>query len=343
MFYEVPTESLAREGSVFYFRYIFFAMGIWYLLDHNPHLSLCLLIVSVLSLIVVSLDGIYQYFIGYNIIGNEKWSDSRLTGFFGDEPIIGRYIAYFSTFIFSLFYQHFEANKKTIFISIGFMIFCEVVTFISGERAPLLYITLFSILVIIFMPHLRLYRINGGFVSILIIFSIIQINPTAKKRMIDETINQVSETQLPYLPYSSHHEEHYISGLRMFADNLWFGIGTNVFSLECEKEKYRVSNRSCTTHPHQYYIQILAELGIIGFLFIFSFFLYLSWSLLKQFFLLIFKKQKKLLSFDTFLFHILIFIYWWPIVPHMSLYNNWNNVLIMLPLGFYLKLKFEKK
>ena len=45
-FYEIPTESFAREGSVFYFRYIFFAMGVWYLLDNNPHLAKCLLIVS---------------------------------------------------------------------------------------------------------------------------------------------------------------------------------------------------------------------------------------------------------------------------------------------------------
>ena len=38
LFSEMPLESLTREGSVFYFRYIFFAMGVWYLLDKNIHL-----------------------------------------------------------------------------------------------------------------------------------------------------------------------------------------------------------------------------------------------------------------------------------------------------------------
>lgn len=342
-FYEIPTESLTREGSVFYFRYIFFAMGVWYLLDNNPHLAKCLLIVSVLSLLVVCSDGLYQYFTGYNFFGNEKWSDHRLTGLFGNEPIIGRYIAYLSIFVFALIYKNLKTNNKTIFLSIGFMIICEVLVFLTGERAPLLVITLFSVLVVIFMPYLRIYRIFGFLISIIIIFSIIQINPVAKKRMIDETINQVSETQIPYLPYSSHHEEHYISAIKMFTDNPFFGIGTNVFSLECDKSDYRISDRSCTTHPHQFYIQVLAELGIFGFLFIFSFFLYLSWSIIRQFYSLIVKNHKIFIPFDSFLFHIVLFIYWWPIIPHMSLYNNWNNVLMMLPLGFYLKFTYGNK
>lgn len=342
-FYESPIDSISREGSIFYFRYIFFALGIWYLLENNPYLSKCILYVSIISILFVCIDGVFQYFNGVNFFGNEKWSNQRLTGVFGDEPIIGRYIAFLSLFVFVLLYQNFKIKNSTIFFSISFMIICEVVTFLTGERAPLLYVTLFSILIIIFMPYLRLYRIMGVLTSIIIIFAIIQINPNAKNRMIDVTINQVSETQLPFLPYSSHHEEHYISAIRMFADNPLFGIGTNTFSFECDKPEYKISERSCTTHPHQFFIQVLAELGIFGFLFIFSFYLYLSWSLLKQFLSIILKKNDQIISFESFLFHIIIFVYWWPIIPHMSLYNNWNNVLMMLPLGFYMRAKFGNK
>ena len=35
IFSEFPIESLTKEGSVFFFRYIFFSMGVWYLLDNN--------------------------------------------------------------------------------------------------------------------------------------------------------------------------------------------------------------------------------------------------------------------------------------------------------------------
>ena len=34
---------------------------------------------------------------------------------------------------------------------------------------------------------------------------------------------------------------------------------------------------------------------------------------------------------------MILFIFWWPLIPHMSFYNNWNNVLMMLPLGFFLE------
>ena len=42
IFSELPIESLTTGGSFFYFRYIFFAIGVWYLLDMNQHVSKCL-------------------------------------------------------------------------------------------------------------------------------------------------------------------------------------------------------------------------------------------------------------------------------------------------------------
>jgi len=70
----------------------------------------------------------------------------------------------------------------------------------------------------------------------------------------------------------SHHEEHYISALKMFNDKPIFGIGANLFRFKCNKPKYEIQTRSCNTHPHNFYIQILAELGIFGFGFLVIFF-----------------------------------------------------------------------
>ena len=38
----------------------------------------------------------------------------------------------------------------------------------------------------------------------------------------------------------------------------------------CKDEKYATGITPCMTHPHNFYIQLLAETGIIGFLFLFS-------------------------------------------------------------------------
>ncbi len=53
--------------------------------------------------------------------------------------------------------------------------------------------------------------------------------------------------------------------------------------------------------------------------------------------------KSKHIPFNQFLFIILIFTYWWPFIPQMSLYNNWNNVLIMFPLGFLMRDLYCKK
>ncbi|MDB2636294.1 O-antigen ligase family protein [Alphaproteobacteria bacterium] len=337
IFSETPLLSLNTGGSFFYFRYIFFAMGVWYLLDKNPYLSKCLMIISFLSILVVSIDGTYQYFFGVNIFGNEKHSIDRLTGLFGDEPIIGRYIAYLSIFTFSLIYQNYGKTKITILVSVIFLIICEVVVFLSGERAPFFYLILFTILLIILIPQIRLYRLISLSLSIIIILIITSFIPYAKDRIIDVTTSQIKQTSLPFLPYSDHHEEHYVSALKMFIDKPIFGIGTNLFRFQCNKSEYKYKTRSCNTHPHNFYLQILAEQGFVGLFFLIIFYLFLSKLLIKNFIFTTKSNNRKKISTDFILFLIVLFIYWWPLIPHMGFYNNWNNVLMMLPLGFFMR------
>lgn len=52
----------------------------------------------------------------------------------------------------------------------------------------------------------------------------------------------------------------------MFSDNKLFGQGSNTFRILCSSEKFRISdkNEGCSTHPHNIYVQILAETGLIG-------------------------------------------------------------------------------
>ena len=339
---DFPEESLTNGGSIFYFRYLFFILGFWYLIDQNNKLSKYLLYSILICCLIVILDGFYQYFVGINFFGNEKWSADRLTGLFGDEPIIGRYVAYLSILAFILIYQVFQATKLVTILSILLLVVSEIFVFFSGERAPFFYLTFFSFLILIYIEEFRLYRIIGFIISIVVIFSIINLNPTAKERMIDTTINQINETKLPYLPYSELHERHYISALKMFSQNPIVGVGTNLFRNLCEKKDFQYKKGSCTTHPHNFYIQLLAELGIIGFLFLFSFFIFLTILMIKQFSDLYLSKKGRV-SFKNFLIVLILFVFWWPLIPHMSFYNNWNNIFLMLPITYFLKYFYGKK
>lgn len=340
LFSEMPIQSLTNEGSLFYFRYIFFSLGVWYLLDNNPYLSKCFIIISFICIVIVCVDGIYQYFNEFNFFGNRKHNATRLTGFFGKEPIIGRYVAYLSMFTFALIYQNYPKTKKMITISIVFLVICEVTVFLSGERAPLFYLGLFSVLVIMFVPYYRFFRIIGIVISALIIWGILEINPTVKTRVVDHTFEQVKDNHLPYLPYSSDHEKIYISAFKMFSDNPIFGVGTNTFRYNCNLSQYKYKD-GCRSHPHNIYIQLLAEKGLFGFSFLFYFFLYLFFIGLKQLYFLFTSNKKNLVSFEILLYPIIIFTYLWPFIPTMSFYNNWLNVFIMLSLGYFMKYFFR--
>ena len=64
--------------------------------------------------------------------------------------------------------------------------------------------------------------------------------------------------------FSPQHHGHIISAIRMFMDNPIFGHGVNTFRLKCNKAEFKYNDESCSTHPHNTYVQILSELGLLG-------------------------------------------------------------------------------
>ena len=68
-----------------------------------------------------------------------------------------------------------------------------------------------------------------------------------------------------------------------------------MFRAICKDEKYSTGATKCMSHPHNFYIQLLAETGIIGFSFLFSALVYVIYATLRQFKSIIFR-QKRFLS-----------------------------------------------
>jgi O-antigen ligase len=129
----------------------------------------------------------------------------------------------------------------------------------------------------------------------------------------------------------------------MFIDKPIFGVGTNLFRYKCKEEKYLIKKHSgkkvnsCSTHPHNYYFQILAENGLVGISFLIFYYFFIIFIFFKNFFDLFYKKNSKKIIQNKIMICGLLLVICLPIIPHMGFYNNWYNVILMMPLGFFLR------
>ena len=120
---------------------------------------------------------------------------------------------------------------------------------------------------------------------------------------------------------------------KMFKNNLYFGVGPKLFRFYCDKEKY-YNKHSCTTHPHNTLLQILAEIGIIGFIFYLTAIIYL----LKIFYYLVIKNKnvKNNHKFSIILLYVCFFQKFFFLVPSGQFFNNYLSIITYLPLGLFL-------
>jgi len=107
----------------------------------------------------------------------------------------------------------------------------------------------------------------------------------------------------------------------------YFPLGTGVrnFRHECKSEQYKNKMLfSCGNHPHNVYVEILAEVGFVGLIF-FMIFIYI-----------IFKKiikNKKISRIEKVIMIAMLLSFFWPIATTGSFYNNFYAALVWFNLG----------
>ena len=319
---------LSFESSLFYFRIGIFACLIWYLIDKNKKILSYFYYTLVVCFSGLILDGYIQFFTGVNIIGLPK-TGSRLSSFFGDELILGSYLSRLFPLLFALFLLKEKNQTELYFMSILFILLTGLI-YISGERAAFYLFILSYIFIIFFLKKLAKLKVILSVFSLILIVVLTFSFSEVKNRMISTPLNTIKKSI-----FTPEHESLIITAYNMFLDKPIFGNGPKMFRVICKDEKYAVGIHSCDTHPHNFYLQLLAETGIIGFSFLFSAFVYVLYCAYRQLKSIILRQKRYLTNYQVCLLAGML-ITVWPLTSNGNFFNNWMMIVYSLPVGFYL-------
>jgi hypothetical protein len=330
------------RSSFTFIRFAILALAINYLIKNNSKRIYLLFLTIILLLLLVAIDGVYQFFNGRNILGFEQITAGRVSGFFKDELILGSYISRLAPiFIGSYFYCKYlkliKKNYDDLFLIVSIFLLFAVI--LSGERVSTVYIFITVFFSLFFFSIEKKYKILITLFTIFLLTFIFIKSKTISNRyfIIFDQVGfaklENKEDQKIYFMSTDHHH-HAIAAYKIFKENILFGSGAKMFRVICDK-RYKDASNSCTTHPHNLIMQFLSETGIFGFLFyVFSLF-YVLFQMIK-----IIKKIIIGPLADNykakFFYLVALLISLFPVLPSGNFFNNWIGIVSFLGLGMYL-------
>ena len=336
--------------SILFLRYLFlyFTMR---LLVENKLIDYKIIFYSYsIVVLFVSIDIIFQFFYTKDLLGFTSPNWHKRTGPFNDEEIAGGFIQRFSLFVFYTFimFASFKNLTSKVYL-LSFVFFLISISIIfSGNRMPLILFFISIFLILITNKTLKRYLIQIFIFVFLITF--VTINSSSQLKAYYKSFFDQSEKMLSLFSYritgvgsdllydkrpSYIHE--FDAGIGTFKLNKYFGGGIKSFRFNCPSRKIENINErtTCNMHPHNYYLEILTDLGIIGFLIFIALVISVLFNAYK---VLLFSNNKYIFSPFLYVFIMEIF----PIKSSGSFFTTNNSTIIFLSLGILASFLSEK-
>ncbi len=337
--------------SALFFRFLLLLL-IVYLLSEENIINFRYFFISASFLpFVISIDVIFQYIFGFNVIGLKSYVHHN-TSFFGDELISGGFIqnfSFFSILFLSYLLRNHKDYIKFFLVIIAICILATGIIF-SGNRMPVILFLLGLFLVYIFNTKLRKV-ILVSFIALLTTFSFIiktdsfikvsyqsfyenvrgivifasnKLTRDKSKIILDEKMIQLAEKH--DTPERAGYRNLIFTAFETWKSHKIFGNGIKSFREDCKKLMIK-KRGTCSNHPHNYYLEILTDLGVVGFIFVLAMgFIFIAF-LIKNF---VFLNKNKLENLFLLAAIISLILEVFPIKSSGSIFTTNNTTYIII-------------
>jgi len=329
---------ISFKYSIGYLRFGVFAIFTYYVLKNYDNSKFFLGYSIIATFLFLIIDGSIQFIFGKNIFLFElqSYGDQLhyVTSTFNEEKKLGSYLAkMLPLLIISFIYiqKKYHKTKLNIFFSIIiFLIYFLII--LTTERVSIFIATIFLVALFIKAKTLLRPKILYITITILCVTILFYYSPNLFYKMKSILYSTgilfpgytaegsvVGEYPIGKYIFSKFYHDQIFSSIKIFLENPLFGIGIKSYK-----------HTLLAWHPHNYHAQVLAELGIFSYFILFSVFIYFLHKIVEKIFQSLNLKNE--MNFYLFLSFFLNLI---P-VPSGDFFNNWVNIIIFLPVGYYL-------
>jgi len=304
------------NNSFLYIRFWLYTLIIIILIDNKNTLKYFSIFFFFIFNFFVA-DGFIQLITGYNVILNPAIDKYNLiNGFFNDKKLGSALSRLFPIYLYLISQnQVLSQKKKIVFIS---CLATLVLLIFTRERvAILLGLITFTIYYLINFNKRNLYVIFFGLFFFILTIS---LNVQIRNSLWVGTTNQIFSNNKIFF-WSEVHQGYAETSFIIYKNNMIFGSGAKSYREECKL----INVSFCSTHPHNFFFQILSELGTIGIFFYLFFYIFLIKKLINSF---ASNNKYSILLISALLFNFN------PLFPSGSFFNSWLNCLLYFPLAF---------
>ena len=352
-------ESISAENdnssfikTILFFRYLFLYFVLRFLIENEKIYFKWFFISSLCCTLFVSFDIFYQFAFSQDIFGIKPLHPSKLSGPFGDELVAGGYIHKFSLFgIFVLPFFKLKKSYLSLILSMLFLIYFTAII-LSGNRMPLVLFLLSIFLIILFEQKTRKY-LPISLIIISSVFFIIYKNNSIVKDSFDSFFdnskdiinvfvieNITKSSKIPEKRIPIYYQE-FKTFYGTWMMNKYIGGGIKSFRHNCPKRKILSHNErtTCNMHPHNYYLEILTDIGIIGLIISCLIFIITIYnSLIKNYFL----KQTKVINIISVPFIFVFISEIFPLRTSGSFFTTSTSTFIFILIAVIITLSKKR-